>query len=137
MFFTRLLQYGAAKHSVQFSGGTNPVRSKTDRSELQTLTGRVVVQRRGLVLAAVVVPEQSFVVTVLIPVEGFDLQAATFRVTTHDPGNRLVHGAGGRGGVLRQEDDLVPQVDPTLHAGQLATRDRKHTRSETRSDTCL
>lgn len=55
------------------------------------LTGRVVVERRGLVLAAVVVSEQGFVVAVFVPVEGFDLQPAAFRVTAHDPGDRLVH----------------------------------------------
>lgn len=65
------------------------------------------------------VSEQSLVVAVLVPVEGFDLQAAAFRVTAHDPGDRLVHGAGRRRGVLRQEDDLVPQVNPALHTGQL------------------
>lgn len=72
------------------------------------------------------VSKQSLVVAVLIPVEGFDLQAAAFRVTAHDPGDRLVHGAGGRCGVLRQEDDLVPQVDPALHTGQLDDKQRGH-----------
>lgn len=40
-------------------------------------------------------------------------------MTAHDPGDGLVHGAGRRRGVLRQEDYLIPQIDPALHTGQL------------------
>lgn len=87
----------------------------------ETLTGGVVIERRRLLLAAVVVPEQSLVVAVLVPVEGLDLQASAFRVAAHDPGHSLVHGAGRRRGVVGQEDDLVPQVDPAFHTGQLDT----------------
>lgn len=69
------------------------------------------------------VSEQSLVVAVLVPVEGFDLQATALRVTAHNPGDCLVHGAGRRRGILCQEDDLVPQVNPALHTGQLDNRE--------------
>lgn len=36
-----------------------------------------------------------------------------------DARHGLVHVAGGGRGVLSEEDDLVTQVAPTLHAGQL------------------
>lgn len=73
------------------------------------------------------VSKQSFVVAVFIPVEGFDLEAAAFRVTAHDPGDGLVHGAGRRCGVLGQEDDLIPQINPALHSCQLKTKDEEQT----------
>lgn len=83
------------------------------------LTGGVVVEHGVVVLTAVVVPKQSLVVAVFIPVQRLDLQSTTLGVTTRDPGDRLVQDAGGWRGVLRQEDDLIPQVHPALHSGQL------------------
>lgn len=40
-------------------------------------------------------------------------------MATDDARHSLVHVAGGGCGVLSEEDDLVTQVSPTLHAGQL------------------
>lgn len=89
------------------------------------LTGGVVVERERLVLAAVVVSKQRLVVAVLVPVEGLDLEAASLGVTADDPGDGLVHGAGRRRRVVREEDDLIPQVDPALHTGQLGETEMK------------
>ena len=89
------------------------------------LTGGVVVCGGQVLLRGVVVPEQRLVVAVLVPVEGLDLQPAPLWVAAHDPGHGLVHGAGRRRGVVRQEDDLAAQVLPALHAGQLGEEEEE------------
>lgn len=83
------------------------------------LTGSVVVGRHRLAVAVVMVTEQGLVVVIFIPVEGFDLQAAALWVSTHDARHGLVHVIGRVCDVSGQEQDLVPQVTPTLHAPQL------------------
>lgn len=88
-----------------------------------TLTGRVVVGGDGLALVVVMVTEQGLVVVILIPVEGFDLQAAALRVPTHNARHGLVHVIGRAGGVAGQKQDLVPHVTPALHVHQLRERE--------------
>ena len=105
---------------------SNALTTRAEALPRSRLTGGVVVGCVGLILAGVaVVPEQHLVVAVLVPVEGLDLQTAPLGVSTHDARHSLVHGAGRRRGVLRQEHDLVTQVAPALHAGQLEEEDRK------------
>lgn len=84
------------------------------------LTGGVVIGRHWLIIAVVaIISKQGFVVVVFVPVEGFDLQAATFRMPAHYAGHSLVHVTRGACCIGSQVLDLCAHVLPALHANQL------------------
>lgn len=56
---------------------------------------------------------------VFVPVEGLDFEATPLGVPTDDAGDGLVHEHGGAAGVVHQVQDLVAQVVPAPHAGEL------------------
>lgn len=85
----------------------------------RVLTGRVVIDWNRILIAAVVVAKHCFEVAVLIPVKRLDFEATTFRVSTYYSWHSLVHLTGRPSGILGQEEDLIAQVTPAPHAGQL------------------
>lgn len=85
------------------------------------LTCRIVIEGVHVFLGAIP-SKEGFVVVILIPVEGLDLQAPTLRVTTHDAGHSLVYLGGGAGAVhIGQKHHLPPHVAPALCAEQLVS----------------
>ena len=73
-----------------------------------------------MVAVVATVTEQGLVVVVLVPVEGFDLEAAALRVTADDARHGLVHETRGPlEGHRAQVLDLLAKVPPAVHTGQL------------------
>lgn len=66
-------------------GGLGP-----DLCSAQTLTCRIVIEGSGILLGAIA-SKKGFVVVVLIPVEGLDLQAPALGMATDDAGHRLIY----------------------------------------------
>lgn len=66
---------------------------------MQTLTCRIVIKAASIFIRAVAT-KKGFVVVVLIPVEGLDLQATPLGMATDDAGHSLVD-LGGRAGAVR------------------------------------
>lgn len=87
----------------------------------QPLTCRIVIEGVHVFLGAIP-SEEGFVVVILIPVEGLDLQAPTLWVTTDDAGHSLVYLGGGAGAVhVIQKHHLLPHVTPAPCAEQLVS----------------
>lgn len=82
----------------------------------QTLTCGIVIESASIILGAIA-SKEGFVVVVLIPVKGLDLQAPALGMATDDAGHCLVD-LGGRARAIRvgQKHNLLPHVTPALHA---------------------
>lgn len=85
-----------------------------------TLTGRVVVSREEISVAAVaMVSKQGLVVVVLIPVERLDFEAPSLGVSADDARHSLVHLVRRACGIYSEIQDLLTHVLPTVHTVKL------------------